>query len=543
MAQVLAATGALERSAARLIEAIELAPADDAVLRLRLTAACAACENFSGEHGRARRRLTAAVEALGDGASRDAVSARLDLASGAFFTLQTRRMNDLAAGALQMARDLGERDLIGAASAAFAHYSVIDGEPERAQAAADEAAHELDALGDAVLCEHLDAVNRLAWAEFLLERHESSIRHARRGVEVGRAAGAVRFLPLILQAQGMSSLTLGRLATAAELHEEALEIAELAGNDYVTCFVLATSSIVAMQRGDHEAALRAGLESARVGEGTDDRIAGLVLARLAVTRRELGATEEETAPLVAPVGGWAMPMVPATWRVPWLEALTRAELAVGRPDRAEACATATEEGASELPLPLNLALARRARARVHAASGDHEAALETALASAAGAASCGAVIESARAEAIAGVSAAAGGDRPAAVTLLRGAETCFDECGADADRGEARRELRRLGARAEPRGPSGDGSGGVGALSRREHEVASLVTERKTNREVAAELFLSEKTVESHLRNIFAKLGASSRVEVARTMERAASGDLHLSHLGGNRALRDVTRE
>ncbi len=54
--------------------------------------------------------------------------------------------------------------------------------------------------------------------------------------------------------------------------------------------------------------------------------------------------------------------------------------------------------------------------------------------------------------------------------------------------------------------------------------MAALVTARKTNREVAAELFLSEKTVESHLRNIFAKLGASSRVDVARVME-AAAGD------------------
>jgi DNA-binding NarL/FixJ family response regulator len=50
--------------------------------------------------------------------------------------------------------------------------------------------------------------------------------------------------------------------------------------------------------------------------------------------------------------------------------------------------------------------------------------------------------------------------------------------------------------------------------------VAILITERKTNKEVAGELFLSEKTVESHLRNIFAKLGASSRVDVARAVER-----------------------
>ena len=60
----------------------------------------------------------------------------------------------------------------------------------------------------------------------------------------------------------------------------------------------------------------------------------------------------------------------------------------------------------------------------------------------------------------------------------------------------------------------------MGSLTKRELEIALLVTERKTNREVAGELFLSEKTVESHMRNIFVKLGASSRVEVARTVER-----------------------
>ena len=47
------------------------------------------------------------------------------------------------------------------------------------------------------------------------------------------------------------------------------------------------------------------------------------------------------------------------------------------------------------------------------------------------------------------------------------------------------------------------------------------MTARHTNREIAALLFLSEKTIETHLRNIFAKLSASSRVEVARAVERS----------------------
>ena len=60
---------------------------------------------------------------------------------------------------------------------------------------------------------------------------------------------------------------------------------------------------------------------------------------------------------------------------------------------------------------------------------------------------------------------------------------------------------------------------GIRSLTERELEVARLVVDRRTNPEIAAELFLSIKTVETHLRNIFAKLGASSRVEVARIIE------------------------
>ena len=58
-------------------------------------------------------------------------------------------------------------------------------------------------------------------------------------------------------------------------------------------------------------------------------------------------------------------------------------------------------------------------------------------------------------------------------------------------------------------------------LSERELEVARLVVDRKTNREIAEELFVSLKTVEAHMRNLFRKLGVSSRAEVARTVERA----------------------
>ena len=62
------------------------------------------------------------------------------------------------------------------------------------------------------------------------------------------------------------------------------------------------------------------------------------------------------------------------------------------------------------------------------------------------------------------------------------------------------------------------------ALTKREREIAELVTERKTNRQIAATLFLSDKTIESHLRNVFVKLGASSRMEVALAVDRHRRG-------------------
>ena len=61
----------------------------------------------------------------------------------------------------------------------------------------------------------------------------------------------------------------------------------------------------------------------------------------------------------------------------------------------------------------------------------------------------------------------------------------------------------------------------MASLTERELEVARLIVDRRTNPQIAAELYLSPKTVESHVRNLFHKLGVSSRVDVARTVERA----------------------
>ena len=89
-------------------------------------------------------------------------------------------------------------------------------------------------------------------------------------------------------------------------------------------------------------------------------------------------------------------------------------------------------------------------------------------------------------------------------------------------RDEAERELGRLGRRRHRRTRKGaGGEGGLDSLTERELQVARLIVDRRTNAQIAAELFLSPKTVETHVRNLFNKLSVSSRVDVARAVERA----------------------
>jgi DNA-binding NarL/FixJ family response regulator len=116
----------------------------------------------------------------------------------------------------------------------------------------------------------------------------------------------------------------------------------------------------------------------------------------------------------------------------------------------------------------------------------------------------------------------AAGDSDRAAAELTLAVAAFDRCGAPRYRDEAEQQLRRLGVRIAgrtDRGPAG--SVRLGALTEREMQVARLVVARRTNAEIAADLFLSTKTVETHLRNIFHKLGLTSRVQLAYAVERA----------------------
>jgi DNA-binding CsgD family transcriptional regulator len=95
--------------------------------------------------------------------------------------------------------------------------------------------------------------------------------------------------------------------------------------------------------------------------------------------------------------------------------------------------------------------------------------------------------------------------RGAARTTLESALAEFERLGAQLWADQTRAELARIGGRA----PSRD------ALTEAERRIAALVAEGRTNREVAAALFLTERTVETALTRIYGKLGVRSRSELA----------------------------
>jgi DNA-binding CsgD family transcriptional regulator len=87
----------------------------------------------------------------------------------------------------------------------------------------------------------------------------------------------------------------------------------------------------------------------------------------------------------------------------------------------------------------------------------------------------------------------------------------FEETSASPWAERTRRELRATGQSVRRRD-----EGALTELTLQERQIVLLVGNGATNRDVAAQLFLSPRTVEYHLRNVFSKLGISSRAELVR---------------------------
>jgi DNA-binding CsgD family transcriptional regulator len=430
-------------------------------------------------------------------------------------------MRQWAETALTASQALGDRPLAAAATAVAAFAAAADNATAQAHARRAEAAPLVDSLDDPELARRLDAVANLAGAELYLDRYPDSERHAERALAIARATGQSEFIPLADSIRGQVKLLRGKLVEAGEVLDSAIEAARLSGNVQALAGNLTNRSLTALAAGDLDLALATAEENDVLTRGLDQSLKCAAGVALAAALVEAGEPQRAIDVLTASCGGHDLALIPGVFRARSLELLTRCLLAAGRRTEAEQAAIRVQAAAAGLQLRMADAMAGRATAAVALATGDPTRAAEHAVAAALAADEIGAPVEAALARVLAGRALSQLGQHERAMTELRHGADTLHACGARRYGAAADQQLRSMGDHPHRRSRNvRNGPTRVESLTARELQVAHLVVDRRTNAEIADALFLSPKTVETHIRNIFHKLDVSSRVELARTVER-----------------------
>jgi DNA-binding CsgD family transcriptional regulator len=306
----------------------------------------------------------------------------------------------------------------------------------------------------------------LAWVEFWAGRWELAAAHAAHAHDTSIQYGLEvpqDHLPIAVVA-----VHRGRLELAREHSERALQLAQ---------------EQLAFEPPQHMAVLG---------------LAALWSADAPLAERCLSMAESRAADL-----GWREPSI-RWWSADYAELL----LGLGRTSEAAGLVDAWEVDARRVGREWVLAHVTRCRGLLAAAEGD--------------AARAGTMLERAveqheavgdpygRARALLALGSARRRlrQKSAARDAIDAAVAGFEDLGAELWVQKARAELGRIGGRTREVG-----------LTAAERRVAALVAQGRTNREVAAALFLGERTVASHLTHIYAKLGIRSRTELARQFQ------------------------
>lgn len=211
----------------------------------------------------------------------------------------------------------------------------------------------------------------------------------------------------------------------------------------------------------------------------------------------LGEAEQQAA-----ARGWGEPSV--RW---WSSDYSELLLELGRSADAVRILDVWERDAARVGRDWVLAQVTRCRALVAAAQGNVDQAAFLLHRAVAQHEDVGDPFGQARAQLALGVVRRRTRQKRAARDAIRAALDGFERLGAAVWVAKARAELGSIGGRTTEEG-----------LTAAEHRVAALVAEGRTNREVAAALFLGERTVAGHLTHIYTKLGVRSRTELARRL-------------------------
>ncbi|MEU4565035.1 LuxR C-terminal-related transcriptional regulator [Micromonospora sp. NPDC023956] len=463
------------------------------------------------------RTAAAALTALPNG---DRIMSRLrrELAENALEALHLDRAARQATAATRHARRSSDPagEIIALSLTALARYS--DDKPGNAEPAVGRAAQRADATSDMVLLRDLSCLYKLARVEAIMERIGDAERHLERGVTLCRSSGQSHVLPAMLKTLGDIQLRLGRLARGLETLDEAAHLARISDDRPSQALVagLRANALVWLRAGaDTAEAVAAADEAVRVCDGLDTTFAVVVRAMAAEALVHAGEPERGIHLTLRAAGGRDLPRLPAWRRSRQWELLAYAEHGTGgEPGAADGYARRARRHAGRRPSPLCLGYAGRAEARAHGLHGNPRGAAETGTAALAQFEARDAKLD-------------------AALTGLVIANACIDNRVADGVPGHLDRVAGLADACGSPRladyvavarrgldATRPLATAALHQLTARESEIAALVSTGMTNSQVAADLGLSVRTVDSHLWRVYHKLGVTNRASLTRLLAR-----------------------
>ena len=441
-------------------------------------------------------RTLAAARELGD----PALVVRALTACGGLAMHDTEVARLYFAEAADLARDLGESWWLGQILALETMSALIGGEPVAAQVVAEEGLRIADGIGDGFVSRQCRYA--LGWAQILCGDVTGGVARLRAVIEECTAAHDVTFSVGIsaTRAHALAYLAdTGAARTAAEaLRRSASELMEsFEGLDY------SAFGVVHLAAGDASAAWEA-YEGARERTAMHPQTASIynwaALAPLACG--DLAAARRWADDVVSATKGWSLAAA--------LTSRSRVEIAQGELDAADRDAYDALELVVRLGGDLVVPFALDCLADVAAKSDNHLPAARLFAAADAARKHMSLVrfkvLDDGDESTIAAVRDALG-ENDFDSAWAEGAALSIEEATAYALRGRGERKRATTG---------------WGSLTRAELEVVKLVSEGMGNKEVAARLFVSPRTVQAHLTHVYTKLGLTSRVQLAQEAARHA---------------------
>lgn len=392
-----------------------------------------------------------------------------------------------------------------AAAALEAFASCLHGDVGAASSAVDLVRHQLPTFSDDELAPWVEHFVWAAAAHSLLGDHRGALGLAHRLERVARSTGQQLAMPQILMVRARQLFWLGRLGEALSVVDAALAVAREADDQQGINSALDLRAQVLMSQGRLSDALADAREACR---GTTDSDAW-DSSPTAVTLAEIYALtdriDEALDLLTSDV------RLDPDARARRVRAQVAAHLADGNYNDAASAVDTAKRNALSCPLDIVQAQAGLAAAELGLAMGQHDTALELGRDAADLFRRTGRVLDGLAAQRVVGLSLAGQRGKAEASQRLKAALVRARELGAGRLIDVLEADVAELHSTPSTLRPQNR----LTLMTRREWEVAEHVVHGLTNKQIAAQLYLSERTVERHLSRIFTKLNISSRAALA----------------------------